>query len=108
MKLEHSVYVPKLWGSVVVEQGPGSRVFNLPCSAVLEVSFLVLIVHISLTCVYLSFHPVFLNFGVFRTQFQPSVHECVFILYKKSNDSYSSAFISRNTENITIIAHISL
>lgn len=114
MKLEHSVYVPKLWGSLVLEQGPGSRVLSLPCSAVLVVSFLFLIVHTSLIvnkssiCVYLSFHPVFLNFGVFRTQFQPTVHEFVFILYEKSNDSYNLAFISRNTENITIIAHISL
>lgn len=49
MKLEHSVYVPKLWGSVVLEQGPSSRAFSLPCSALLVVSFLVLVVHISLT-----------------------------------------------------------
>lgn len=95
--------------------GAGARLQGiwLPCSALL-VSFLFLIVHISLTvnkssiCAYLSFHPLFFNFGVFRTQFQPTVHEFVFILYKKSNDSHSSAFISRNTENITIIAHISL
>lgn len=96
--------------------GAGARLrgVELTMSCILVVSFLILIVHFSLTVdkssisLYLSFHSIFLNCVIIRTPFQPTVHPFVFIMYKKSDDSHSSAFISRNSENISIIAHVSL